>query len=295
MVKINKLKQFQWIEQTTFLNDILSESNTSTMTHLQGGLEAEVIKVKSECGSAVFKIWNRESSPDVSYQYKLLQVLSDNGISVSKPYGWGNDSESNKVLVTSFDGNRVSNIDDQTISIISRELFQIHSTSIHQLDPSLHRRYDFIDYFYPKIMEHTDMYNTLVRLVEQSNMKQDCIIHGDYNLGNIVEEQGKYTIIDWTNAQLGDIRYDVAWSGFLMRIYTNEESYFTFIKTYMELNSFPEEQLILFEAIACLRWILLNRIVTLPQNNKNTLTIINKILDNNTYLRDFSINSGRIS
>lgn len=287
MMNMKNFKQFKWIEQTTILNDILNESNEITVSHLPPGLEAEVVRVNSEYGSAVVKIWNQGSSADVGYQYKLLKVLFDNGISVSKPYGWGYDEDSNKVLVTSFDGNSVSTIDDQTIKMISRLLVEIHKTSINQLDTSMHRRFDFIDYFFPRIKEHTDIYNILRRLVEQSNMQQDCIIHGDYNLGNIVEEQGKYTIIDWTNAQLGDVRYDVAWSGFLILIYTDEESYLSFIKTYMELNGFPEEQLKLFEAIACLRWILLNRIVTLPKNY-NTLRMINNMLETNKHLNEIS-------
>lgn len=291
MINIKNFKQFKWIEQTAILNDILNESNEITVSHLPPGIEAEVIRVNSKYGSAVVKIWNHGSSADVDYQYKLLQILFDNGISVSKPYGWGYDEDSNKVLVTRFDGNSVSTIDNPTIRTISRLLVEIHRTSINQLDTSMHRRFDFIDYFFPRIMEHTDIHNTLRRLVEQSNMQQDCIIHGDYNLGNILEEQGRYTIIDWTNAQLGDVRYDVAWSGFLILIYTGEESYLSFIKTYMKMNGFPEEQLKLFEAIACLRWILLNRIVTLPKNY-NTLRIINNMLETNKHLNEISKISG---
>ena len=287
MINIKDFNHFKWIEQTAILNDILNESNEITVSHLPRGLEAEVIRVNSKYGRAVVKIWNQGLSTDVNYQYKLLQVLFDTGVSVSKPYGWGYDEDSNKVLVTSFDGKSVSTVDEQTIKVISGLLVEIHRTSINQLDTSMHRKFDFIDYFFPGLTEHKDIHNILGRLVEQSNMQQDCIIHGDFNLGNILEEQGRFTIIDWTNAQLGDVRYDVAWSGFLMLIYTDEESYRVFIKTYMEMNGFPEEQLKLFEAIACLRWILLNRIVTLPKNY-NTLSIINNMLDTNIHLNEIS-------
>ena len=53
------------------------------------------------------------------------------------------------------------------------------------------------------------------------------MIHGDYNLGNILDNwtfTDTYTIIDWTNGQYGDPRYDMAWSVFLITVY-NGRSY----------------------------------------------------------------------
>ena len=40
----------------------------------------------------------------------------------------------------------------------------------------------------------------------------DYFFHGDFHLGNIVEVDERYMVIDWTNGQLGDSRYDFAWS-----------------------------------------------------------------------------------
>ncbi|KYP82069.1 hypothetical protein AYW79_05880 [Ferroacidibacillus organovorans] len=65
-------------------------------------------------------------------------------------------------------------------------------------------RCDFVEYFYSGIEAFPSMKEELIRLIASADMNMDRIIHGDFNLGNIVEENGRYTVIDWTNGQFGD-------------------------------------------------------------------------------------------
>src|SRR5690606_37613875 len=96
-------------------------------------------------------------------------------------------------------------------------------------------------------------------------IKQDCLIHGDYNMGNVLANEEGYVLIDWTNAQLGDARYDSAWASYLLRIYNGEEYGLRFMKAYLATcegeNALAEWPL--FESIACLRWLLLDRVTGL--------------------------------
>ncbi|WP_338080758.1 phosphotransferase family protein [Cohnella luojiensis] len=111
------------------------------------------------------------------------------------------------------------------------------------------------------------------------------VIHGDYNLGNILESDGKYTIIDWTNVQLGDPRYDIAWSIILIWIYVSEKYSSTYRSEFITMNNYTANELEKFEAIACLRWILLNRIANLPKRH-NTISTVRTILMKNKYLNE---------
>jgi aminoglycoside phosphotransferase (APT) family kinase protein len=129
----------------------------------------------------------------------------------------------------------------------------IHQFPAEELDPSLCPKRDFIRYFYPAIEDHPDIGNRLAQLVQDSNMKQHRLIHGDYNLKNVLVADGKYTIIDWTNGQLGDPRYDIAWSVLLVRIYVGERQASAYLRAFRSGNSYTAEEMDLFEAIACLR------------------------------------------
>lgn len=98
------------------------------------------------------------------------------------------------------------------------------------------------------------MEKELIRLVASADMKMDRVIHGDFNLGNILEENGQYTVIDWTNGQLGDPRYDLSWACLLLRIYMSESKSLTFLYKYQEEMPVATGELEIFEALACLRW-----------------------------------------
>nr|WP_240703172.1 hypothetical protein [Cohnella luojiensis] len=104
-------------------------------------------------------------------------------------------------------------------------------------------------------------------------------------MGNILESDGKYTIIDWTNVQLGDPRYDIAWSIILIWIYVSEKYSSTYRSEFITMNNYTANELEKFEAIACLRWILLNRIANLPKRH-NTISTVRTILMKNKYLNE---------
>ena len=94
---------------------------------------------------------------------------------------------------------------------------------------------------------------------------------------------GKYTIIDWTNGQYGDPRYDTAWSVFLINIYNGEE-YGRFYQA--ELRAVADDMLAEeegFEALAWLRWVLLSRDGDVPSNSE-VMRRVQHIATHNPYL-----------
>lgn len=125
----------------------------------------------------------------------------------------------------------------------------------------------------------------LQKILEDINVRTNCLIHGDYNLGNILIDQGRFTIIDWTNAQQGDSRYDFAWASFLIKIYSGEECYAEFVKTYIERIPTDDKDVYLFEILACLRWIWLSRIAPIPLH-KDTLHRVEKFKEDHRELED---------
>lgn len=122
-------------------------------------------------------------------------------------------------------------------------------------------------------------------LLQIIQIKQDRIIHGDFHVGNIVEDNDRYTVIDWTNGQLGDFRYDFAWSLMLQRIYLSDEHAQVFRSAYLLGNVILQKDLEAFEALACLRWILLNRNGGVPKG-PNTIERVKGLTANNSFLKE---------
>ncbi|WP_081418568.1 aminoglycoside phosphotransferase family protein [Paenibacillus sp. Leaf72] len=272
------LNEMVWAESTSFMNELLKQE--LACSSMPAGLEAHVWKYSSVTDSFVLKIWDKDSDPDVHFQYVLLQALWNIGISVSAAYGWGHTASGHKALLTSYDGSPLSQITNQQVEHLAQLLLDIHKVSDQELDPLLHRKYDFIRYFYPQIEEHQDIQTELIELINGSNMQQNKFIHGDFNLGNVVENQGKYTIIDWTNGQLGDVRYDFAWTSFLIYLYNGEPLATLFQNAYLAQSEFDKEEIQRFEAIACLRWLLLYRFAPVPKDESTIGRINHKIMKN---------------
>jgi Ser/Thr protein kinase RdoA (MazF antagonist) len=278
------IRNIDWIEKNEILDHLLSEDNLTTHP-MDAGFEAEVMRINSVKGSFVLKVWSKSSKPDISFQFHLLNVLFERGLSVSKPVGWGTNANADKVLLTTFDGSPVLKVNEKKMIDIANILSRIHHTRVEEIKNIHIPKYDFIGYFFPGVKEHPDLYHALISLVRRTQIKQERMIHGDFHLANIVEENGRYTVIDWTNGQLGDPRYDFAWSLILKKIYISERYADVFRSAYLLANDIQQEELEVFEALACLRWILLNRNGGAPKGPK-TIEKVKKLITNNPFLKE---------
>lgn len=278
------MREINWVEKSETLELLLEQETRFQVVPLDSGLEAEVAKIVTATADYVLKVWNKESKPDVQMQYQILNELYAHGRKVSKPLGWGTDRKGNPILLTSYDGTSVQKIYQPKLMKLAKMLMDIHKFPMDGLNEFGLPSYDFISYFYPRIDEFPDIQRPLMELVQRANMKQECVIHGDYHLGNILEHENELTVIDWTNVQLGDPRYDMAWSIILMWIYVSERRASFFRAAFCAENRYKADELELFEAIACLRWVLLSR-VDHPPIRKNTISRVRSILKSNTYLK----------
>lgn len=278
-----------WLEHNEIMDDLLQQEDCLTIHSLDQGFEAEVVRLGTKQESYVLKTWSKDSRPDVQFQYHLLNALSKRGIAVSKPVGWGIDPSGNQVLLTSFDGTPAYQINDETMKELAKILAQIHHIQVEELESIQVPKYPFTDYFFSEVEGHSDINHAITALLPKAVIKQDCIIHGDFHLGNIVEQDGRYTVIDWTNGQLGDARYDFAWALILLRLYVSEHYAYVFRSAYlleMDLEQ-EQEELEVFEAWACLRWLLLSRRGNAPTG----LDIVKKVksmINRNRFLHSYN-------
>lgn len=233
----------------------------------------------------MLKIWNRESRPDVSIQYQVLEQLVRQGCAVSRPYAWGLDTEGHQVLLTSFDGIPVKKVSAGSLTAIAANLLDVHKLQIDSSSGLKVPAYDFADYFFPAWAEQPEIRTLAQELAEQAGLTALKLIHGDYHLGNILEASGTFTIIDWTNVQLGDPRYDIAWSILLFRVYLSERNASVYRSAFAAISSYSPAELELFEALAALRWLQLHRTTGVPVQ-RNTLKVVRELMRQNRYVPD---------
>ncbi|MBD3917879.1 aminoglycoside phosphotransferase family protein [Paenibacillus sp. PR3] len=285
MIQISATK---WSCSTDCLEQLVAREHEVRLEPMASGLEAEVTKLLLEQEAYVWKVWNRDSKPDINRQFHLLHALIDSGVQVSVPIGWGVDPDGNAVLVTSHDGLPPKKLDNGMLSELAERLVDLHRMPIDNIAPELLPAYDFVGYFFPNIEAHGDLHERLLHLMDQVGYRYDRLIHGDFNSGNVVFDNGKCTIIDWTNGQMGDPRYDYAWACALLRIYASERHAEVFRNAYVAAVplSLQEEQA--FEAIAVIRWLLLNRLVGLLRQS-TTKSKARSILKGNPYLAGLTL------
>lgn len=277
-----RITDIEWKEQEQMMNTLLADTDHLSVEALNQGFEAEVVKLNFQQESFVLKVWNKESNPNIEQQYLLLKWLSEQGMNVSKPIGWGIDRNGDKALLTTYDGKPLEKINVAMMSEFARILSNLHRISTEDGDALL-PKFDLIDYFFPGVSEHADLFQALTHFVQLAQIKHDRFIHGDYHLNNIVENDEQYTVIDWTNAQMGDSRYDFAWSLVLVKIYLDARHAAVFRFAYLQDHPLEQQELDLFEAIACLRWLLLDRRDGVPRS-ANTLHKVMKLIDSNPFL-----------
>jgi aminoglycoside phosphotransferase (APT) family kinase protein len=88
------------------------------------------------------------------------------------------------------------------------------------------------------------------------------VIHGDFHYGNVlVRPDGAPFVIDWSNARLGDLRMDLAWTRLIAAI-TEPDTSPADLPLYEGLTGKAVSGLEYFEAIACMR-LLSNVLVSL--------------------------------
>jgi hypothetical protein len=84
---------------------------------------------------------------------------------------------------------------------------------------------------------------------------------------------------------LGDVRYDIAWSVVLIRIYVNAKLANQYRAAFHRMSMIDEHDYEVFEAIACLRWLLLERFGYLRYDDRVRHHVA-MIVRDNRYLND---------
>ncbi|MFQ6027239.1 MAG: phosphotransferase family protein [Dehalococcoidia bacterium] len=104
-------------------------------------------------------------------------------------------------------------------------------------------------------------YLPLMQWLEARKDRVPCIrpapIHWDFHPGNVLlRDDGAAVVSDWTQFELSDHRFDLAWTLLLLATHASEEWRDFVLEEYERLAGNPVEQLDFFEVAACVKRLL---------------------------------------
>ncbi|MFC4617634.1 phosphotransferase family protein [Camelliibacillus cellulosilyticus] len=218
---------------TCYIKDLDPNNELVRCWPLKGGKSADVtafeIKQANEATvKCVIRQYGRadlERNPNVARdEYKLLQILTSEGLPVPKPYAFdptGERFDRPSIVIEYIDGQPVftESVSEDTIKIMATRL-----AMLHRINPSTHDLTFLIkqtDRFHAMFEKYSDQLagimveervQTVFDLFSQKNQPNPFVLtHGDFWPGNLLWKNGKLAaIIDWEDATLTDPLLDVA-------------------------------------------------------------------------------------
>ena len=98
------------------------------------------------------------------------------------------------------------------------------------------------------------VFEWLAQRRDQVPCERPSVIHWDYHPANILLcDDGSATVIDWTQVDVSDSRFDLAWTLLLVSTYEGQAWHGRILREYERLAGIKVEQLAFFEVYACLK------------------------------------------
>lgn len=265
--------RIDWRQRSPELLRWLAAHSGASPLYASTGREAEIWHLgDAERPAFTVKRWTRWRHVDAGAAHDVLLALAASGLAVSGAAGWGIDQEGNGILAMRHAGRPLTPGEaNDCIEQFGRELAAIHRTPLEAIE-HVARRDDTttIDHLLHRYLfnldAHPDIAAILATLQDTIPPSEARLIHGDFHLGNALTRNGRLIICDWTEARIGDMRWDLALANILLLIYTGEEAYERFLAAYRLAAEAPpnQEELRQFEVIAGLYWLFLARTATVP-------------------------------
>ncbi len=261
----------KWVDQTDSFRSWLACHPNISPCFLHASREADIWSLTSDAVPAyVLKRWKPGRWVDGRDSFYLLQDLALLQLPVPSPGGWGHDTQGLQVLAMEYAGEPVDRASRRDVLAFGHALATIHRTPIDRLsfdapaDSSI-----FLQRLRTRFFDGVEVYPDLTTLLDwiwpRVPPLQTVLLHGDYHLGNVAWGNDSLSIIDWSEAQLGDWRYDVAWAELLTLIYTGPEACEIFMAAYETASDrILGADLEPYEVVATLRWLLLCRTAPFP-------------------------------
>lgn len=261
----------RWVERTGTFHRWQERHPDETPRVLRESREATIWALGT--GSApeyVIKRWKPNRWVDARANYHLLRKLRSLGLPGVPPAGWGFESTGGQVLAMRYAGEPIERASHADIAAFGRTLALIHAAPLDTLGLAAPvDAFAFFERLRERFFDGVGAFEDLGALLREARTSlpalETVLIHGDYHLGNTVGGARGLTVLDWSEAQLGDWRYDLAWAELLTLIYTGRPARDVLVEAYAATSGRPlGETLRPYQIVAAIRWLLLSHTAPFP-------------------------------
>jgi tRNA A-37 threonylcarbamoyl transferase component Bud32 len=184
----------------------------------QGG-EAVIYDIGDGKIIRVLRVAGRQQFETEKILYPLLQK---NNINVPEIYDYAEIEGRSAQIMQNINGNDMLEYLEHhpfCMNKLVKKLADMHTEVLNiEADSRMNTIKDKINYFLSRSLP-TDkkLADFVIKLLEELPDKSN-VCHGDFHPGNILMQNGKYYIIDWSGAYIGDSLSDIAHSYLIMKL-----------------------------------------------------------------------------
>jgi len=222
----------------------------------------------------VIRIFSDHGGPKSEKEYQVMKKLGEQGYPV--PVVFHNDSTGdiiNKpfIIMEYLSGNTMNHRYENASDSEREELFQqmielmvdLHRIKVTKIFPEnkLKDTDEFLDFMFNQIDERIawtklDWVNPIVDwLKERRNDVEPhelSVVHGDFHGRNIMfRRDGTLSVIDWSGANVGDYRFDLAWTIILFSTFGGSFFRDLLLNRYSDASGSEIKDIEYFEVLGC--------------------------------------------
>ena len=233
-----------------------------------------VLNEKKVSDQQVIRIFSDHGGPTSEKEYQVMMKLGEQGYPV--PEVFHNDSTGNVIgkpfiIMEYLSGNtlnhRIDNVSDSEREVLYRQMIELmvdlHGIIVSNIFPDIKLKDtgDYLDFMFSQIDEGVAwskldwVYPIVDWLKERRNDVEPwehSVLHGDFHGGNIMfRKDGTPSVIDWSGANVGDYRFDLAWTIILFSTFGGSFFRDLLLNMYSDVSEVEIKDIEYFEVLGC--------------------------------------------
>jgi aminoglycoside phosphotransferase (APT) family kinase protein len=233
-----------------------------------------VLNEKKVSDQQVIRIFSDHGGPTSEKEFHVMMKLMEQGYPV--PEVFHNDSTGDVIgkpfiIMEYLSGNtlnhRINNVSDSEREVLNRQMIELmvdlHGLKVSNVFPDnkLKDTGDYLDFMFNQIDERIAwtkldwVYPIVDWLKERGNDVEThelSVLHGDFHGSNIMfRGDGSLSVIDWSGSNVGDYRFDLAWTIILFSTFGGSFFRDLLLNMYSEVSGSEIKDIEYFEVLGC--------------------------------------------
>ncbi|MCY3411954.1 MAG: aminoglycoside phosphotransferase family protein [Candidatus Heimdallarchaeota archaeon] len=206
-----------------------AKDNVHNITKIEGGADNIIISLDVDDIPLILRVFRSPGSKRAEEEYTILSHLYNAGIPCPQPYFFENTNEDfSYVAMERINGrpmfaagadNEIETVDQYYDAMVALHSFDYTMIEVLEKKNSRESVMDIINSSKTRIEKfQIEELKPLIEFLESriNNLAygDPVLLHGDFHGANVMIDDDRLVLIDWSNVNIGDYRIDLAFSAF---------------------------------------------------------------------------------